>query len=167
MYSLFIGDLQDNSQSSWRLIIDGNNSDAAQDISNTESVPLVSTRYPAASGTPSVTASRAVVSDGSGDLAASATTAAEIAFVSGVTSAIQAQIDSKAAAFNGTNNKAVVTDGSGDLATATVSATELGYLAGVTSSIQSQIDSAGGSSVDLSNLNLVIRFYFHGLYRKV
>ena len=153
VYSFFIGDSQDNTQSSWRLIIDGNNSDAAQDISNTESVPLVSTRYPAAAG-PTVTASRAVVSDGSGALAASATTSAQIGYLSGVTSSVQSQLDSKSAAFNGTNNKAVVTDGSGDLATATVSATELGYLSGVTSSLQDQIDNAGGSSVDLSNLNL-------------
>ena len=71
-----------------------------------------------------------------------------------MTSSVQTQLDSKGAAFNGTNNKAVITDGSGDLATATVSATELGYLAGVTSSVQTQIDNAGGSSVDLSNLNL-------------
>ena len=142
VYSFFIGDLQDNTQSSWRLIIDGNNSDAAQDISNTESVPLVSTRYPAASAT--VTASRAVVSDGSGALSASATTSAQIAYLSGVTSSVQTQLDSKGAAFNGTNNKAVITDGSGDLATATVSATELGYLSGVTSSVQTQLDAAGG-----------------------
>lgn len=43
-----------------------------------------------------LTASRAVVSDGSGFLAASATTAAEIAFVNGVTSAIQTQLNGKA-----------------------------------------------------------------------
>ena len=135
--------LQDNTQSSWRLIIDGNNSDAAQDISNTESVPLVSTRYPAAASA-TVTASRAVVSDGSGALSASATTSAQIGYLSGVTSSVQTQLDSKDAAFNGTNNKAVITDGSGDLATATVSSTELGYLSGVTSSVQDQIDAAGG-----------------------
>ena len=145
VYTFFIGDLQDNTQSSWRLIIDGNNSDAAQDISNTESVPLVSTRYPAAAG-PSVTASRAVVSDGSGALSASATTSAELAYISGVTSSVQTQLNSKGVPFNGTNNKAVVTDGSGDLATATVSSTELGYLAGVTSSLQDQLDAGGGVS---------------------
>ena len=145
VYTFFIGDLQDNTQSSWRLIIDGNNSDAAQDISNTESVPLVSTRYPAAAG-PSVTASRAVVSDGSGALSASATTSAELAYISGVTSSVQTQLNSKGVPVNGTNNKAVVTDGSGDLATATVSSTELGYLAGVTSSLQDQLDAGGGVS---------------------
>ena len=166
IYTFFIGDSQDNTQSSWRLIIDGNNSDAAQDISNTESVPLVSTRYPVAAG-PTVTASRAVVSDGSGALAASATTSAQIAYLSGVTSSVQIQLDSKGAAFNGTNNKAVVTDGSGDLATATVSATELGYLSGVTSSVQDQIDAAGGSSVDLSDLNLTGKLDINADYAAV
>lgn len=42
-----------------------------------------------------VTADRALVSDGSGFLSAASTTAAEIGYVSGVTSAIQTQIDSK------------------------------------------------------------------------
>ena len=75
-------------------------------------------------------------------------------------------MDSKDAAFNGTNNKAVVTDGSGDLATATVSSTELGYLAGVTSSLQDQLD-AGGSSVDLSDLNLTGKLDINADYAAV
>ena len=48
-------------------------------------------------GAVSFTASRAVVSDGSGNLTVSATTAVEMAFVSGVTSSIQAQLDAKQA----------------------------------------------------------------------
>lgn len=44
-----------------------------------------------------LTASRAVVSDGSGALAAATTTAVEIGYVSGVTSAIQTQLDAKIA----------------------------------------------------------------------
>lgn len=44
-----------------------------------------------------VTASRALVSDGSGVISASAVTATELGYLSGVTSAIQTQIDSKAA----------------------------------------------------------------------
>jgi hypothetical protein len=43
-----------------------------------------------------LTASRAIVSNASGRVSVSATTAAEIAFVSGVTSAIQTQLNSKA-----------------------------------------------------------------------
>lgn len=46
---------------------------------------------------PGLTASRAVVTDGSSDLAVSATTSTEIGYVSGVTSAIQTQINSKQA----------------------------------------------------------------------
>ena len=44
-----------------------------------------------------ITPDRAAASDGAGLLVASPTTAAELAFVSGVTSAIQAQIDAKSA----------------------------------------------------------------------
>lgn len=44
-----------------------------------------------------VTASRALVSDGSGFLSASSVTATELGYVSGVTSAIQTQLDGKAA----------------------------------------------------------------------
>lgn len=48
-------------------------------------------------GVPTLTASRAVVTNGSGALAASDVTAAELAHLDGVTSAIQTQIDAKAA----------------------------------------------------------------------
>ena len=41
------------------------------------------------------TASRAIVSDGSGNLAAATTTSAEVGYVNGVTSAIQTQLDNK------------------------------------------------------------------------
>lgn len=47
-------------------------------------------------GIGSLTASRAVVTDGSGDLTVATTTATEIGYVNGVTSAIQTQIDTKA-----------------------------------------------------------------------
>lgn len=43
-----------------------------------------------------ITASRAVISDASGNLAAATTTSTEIGYVNGVTSAIQTQIDAKA-----------------------------------------------------------------------
>jgi hypothetical protein len=48
-----------------------------------------------------LTASRAVVSDGSGKVASSATTAAELGHVSGVTSAIQTQLNAKVNTVNG------------------------------------------------------------------
>jgi hypothetical protein len=50
----------------------------------------------------SLTASRAVVTDGSGNIDVSATTASEIGYVSGVTSAIQTQLDGKLALAGGT-----------------------------------------------------------------
>jgi hypothetical protein len=53
---------------------------------------------------PSFTANRAIASNGSGALAASAVTATELGYVSGVTSAIQTQIDSKANAAYTINN---------------------------------------------------------------
>jgi hypothetical protein len=43
-----------------------------------------------------LTASRALVSDGSGDVSVSAVTSTEIGYLDGVTSAIQTQIDTKA-----------------------------------------------------------------------
>lgn len=49
-----------------------------------------------------LTASRAVASDGSGFLTASATTATELGYVSGVTSAIQTQLNAKLATAGGT-----------------------------------------------------------------
>lgn len=47
------------------------------------------------SGVTGFTASRAIVSNGSGDLTAATTTATEIGYVNGVTSAIQTQLDAK------------------------------------------------------------------------
>ena len=43
-----------------------------------------------------ITASRALVSDGSGDVSASAVTSTELAHLDGVSSAIQTQLDAKA-----------------------------------------------------------------------
>lgn len=56
-----------------------------------------------------LTASRAVVSDGSGFITQATTTAAEIGFVNGVTSAIQTQIDAKIAASVMTTNGDIIT----------------------------------------------------------
>ena len=101
--------------------------------------------------TGNLTASRAVVSDSSGKVAASAVTSTELGYVDGVTSAIQTQIDSKQATITGaattiddadlTASRAVVSDGSGKVAVSAVTATEVGYLDGVSSAIQTQIDS--------------------------
>jgi hypothetical protein len=96
-----------------------------------------------------LTASRAVVSDGSGKVAVSAVTSTEVGYLDGVTSAIQTQIDSKQATITGaattiddadlTASRAVVSDGSGKVAVSAVTSTEIGYLDGVSSAIQTQL----------------------------
>ena len=49
-----------------------------------------------------LTTSKALVSDGSGKVAVSSVTSTELGYVSGVTSAIQTQVDGKLAKFDGT-----------------------------------------------------------------
>lgn len=97
-----------------------------------------------------LTGSRAVVTDASGVLTAATTTATEIGYVNGVTSAIQTQLNAKAPAasptFSGTittpltASRAVVTGASSELAASAATATEIGYLSGVSSAIQTQIN---------------------------
>lgn len=96
-----------------------------------------------------LTASRAVVSNGSGFLASATTTATEIGYVNGVTSAIQTQIDLKTSAasptFTGTvtlpvtADRALQTGTSSVLEASATTKTELGYVSGVTSAIQTQL----------------------------
>jgi hypothetical protein len=62
----------------------------------------------AASKLAALTASRAVVSDGSGFISAATTTATEIGYVNGVTSAIQTQLDAKIAASVMTTNNDMI-----------------------------------------------------------
>lgn len=103
-----------------------------------------------------LTASRAVVLGASSELAASATTATEIGYVSGVTSAIQTQINAKAPSasptFTGTittpltASRAVVLGASNELVAATTTATEIGYVNGVTSAIQTQLNAKAPSA---------------------
>lgn len=103
-----------------------------------------------------LTVDRAVVSNGSGKVAVSSVTSTELGYVSGVTSAIQTQLDAKQATITGaatsiassdlTVSRAVVSDGSGKVAVATTTATEIGYVNGVTSAIQTQIDGKAATS---------------------
>ena len=77
---------------------------------------------PAAIIVNNLTANRAVVSDGSKQLISSVTTLSELAFVSGVTSAIQTQLDAKAPLANPTfsaNIRVVGNIGVGNSAAAT------------------------------------------------
>lgn len=108
-----------------------------------------------------LTASRAVVSDGSGYLTTSATTATQIGYLSGVTSDVQAQIDAIAMSgsitgaittfvtANASPSLAIVSNPSGKLVVSATTATQIGYLSATTSDIQIQLDSklalAGGT----------------------
>ncbi len=98
-----------------------------------------------------LTASRAVVSDANGKIDVSATTSSEVGFLSGVTSAIQTQLNGKQATITGgastitaanlSIDKALISDGGGKVAVSTTTSSELGFLSGVTSAIQTQLDS--------------------------
>ena len=105
------------------------------------------------------TASKALVTDASGNVVASAATAAELAYVIGGTSAFQGQIDAKKTIATGSNYKwettgaggalqettvtasrAVATDANGLPVAATTTAAELEFVNGVTSALQPQVD---------------------------
>ena len=97
-----------------------------------------------------VTPNRALVSDASGNASASSVTDTELGYLSGVTSAIQTQLNAKQATINGgastivssnlTASRALISNASGKVAVAAVTDTELGYLSGVTSAIQTQLN---------------------------
>jgi hypothetical protein len=108
-----------------------------------------------------LTASRAVVSNPAGKIAISGTTSTELGYLSGVTSAVQTQIDSKQATITGgattitssnlTASRALASDGSGKVAVSSVTATELGYVSGVTSAIQTQLDNKMPDEVGIND----------------
>lgn len=90
-------------------------------------------------------------------------TTAEINYLDGVTSAIQTQLNGKAASSHShpasqvtglTASRALISDSSGHPAVSTVSSTELGYLDGVTSSIQTQLNNKASTNHTHSYLPL-------------
>lgn len=95
------------------------------------------------------TASRALVSDGTGFVSPATTTSTEIGYVNGVTSAIQTQINAKQPTISGSARI-----DAGHIHNGNVSNTEYGYLDGVTSSIQTQLNSAGTTLVGLSDTGI-------------
>jgi hypothetical protein len=109
-----------------------------------------------------LTASRALTSNGSGKVAVSTVTSTELGYVSGVTSAIQTQIDSKQPTITGsattidteslTASRAVISNSSQKIAVSTTTDTELGYLSGVTSAVQTQLDAKLAKASNLSDL---------------
>jgi hypothetical protein len=87
----------------------------------------------------------------------------EFAFLDGVTSAIQTQIDSKQATITGaattivssdlTTSRAAISNSSGKIDVSTVTDTELGYVSGVTSAIQTQLGTKLTASNNLSDVS--------------
>lgn len=106
-----------------------------------------------------LTANRAVIANASGKVDVSPVTSTELGYVSGVTSALQTQLNAKQATISGaastvtTSNltplRVATTDASGKLTNSTVTTTELGYLAGATSSLQSQINTINAGQVNI------------------
>lgn len=104
-----------------------------------------------------LTVSRALVANASGKVDVSTVTSTELGHVSGVTSAIQTQLNGKEATITGgatsitssnlTTSRALVSDGSGKVAVSSVTSTELGHVSGVTSGIQTQINNKISKSV--------------------
>jgi hypothetical protein len=119
------------------------------------------------------TASRALASDGSGFITAATTTATELDYVSGVTSAIQTQLDTKitASSTDTLTNKTIDADGTGNsitniedanikaaaaidaskIADGTVSNTEFQYINSVSSNVQDQLDALSAGSAIQKN----------------
>lgn len=94
--------------------------------------------------------------NGSKILTSSSVTTTELGYVSGVTSALQTQLNAKAPTasptFSGTittpltASRLVVTGASSELSASSVTSTEAGYLSGVTSAIQTQINTKSPSA---------------------
>jgi len=112
--------------------------------------------------TESLTADRAVISNGSQKIAVSDVTSTELGYLDGVTSAVQTQIDSKQATITGaattidtedlTASRALTSNGSGKVEVSAVTSTELGYLDGVSSAIQTQLDAKQASDAQLTDV---------------
>ena len=112
--------------------------------------------------TESLTANRAVISNGSQKIAVSDVTSTELGYLDGVTSAVQTQIDSKQATLTGgastiassnlTASRALQSNGSGKVEVSDVTTTELGYSDGVSSAIQTQLDAKQASDAQLTDI---------------
>lgn len=117
---------------------------------------------------PYMTPNKALLSDVDGKLAVSTVTDVELGYLSGVTSALQTQINAKQATINGgastivsanlTASRALASNASGKVVVSTVTDVELGYLSGVASNLQQQINAkqaiiaGAASSIVTANL---------------
>lgn len=103
-----------------------------------------------------VTASRALVTGSASELAASATTAAQIGFLSTLSSNAQTQLDAKAPlaspTFSGTittpltASRALVLGASSELAASATTAAQVGFLSTLSSDVQTQINAKAPSA---------------------
>ena len=115
-----------------------------------------------------LTVSRALVSDGSGDVSVSAGASTEVGYLDDVSSNIQTQLDAKQATITGsattidteslTASKAVISNSSQKIAVSATTETELGYVSGVTSALQTQIDGiTAGTLTTIDDDNFTLR----------
>lgn len=113
-----------------------------------------------------------MITDSNKNIAASTVTSTELGYLDGVTSAIQTQLNGKAASnhthnyaavshthnatqVNGlTVNRALISNRSGQVAVSGVTSTQLGYLSGVTSAIQTQLNGKN-PTITYSEMQLV------------
>lgn len=121
-----------------------------------------------------LTASRALVSDSSGNATVSAVTSTELGYLDGVTSNVQTQLNAKQATISGgastiassnlTASRALVSNSSGKVAVSAVTSTELGYLDGVTSNVQTQLNTkVNCTNVTTADLNTLTTSGFYQL----
>lgn len=148
-------------------VIDGSNNISVSTAGGTTTIngtllaPKASPTFTGTVTTPA-TASRALVTGASSELTASTTTATEIGYVNGVTSAIQTQLNAKAPSaaptFTTSTTHSYATastvpyfDSSKNLVSSAVTPTQLGYL-DATSSIQTQLNAKQTSDTQLTSL---------------
>jgi len=104
-------------------------------ITNIVNADIKSSAAIAMSKLEDLTGSRALVSDGSGDVSVSDITSTELGYLNDLTGNIQTQLDAKQATISSSArlNANLIHDG-------TISNTEFGYLNGVSSNVQTQLD---------------------------
>ena len=116
--------------------------------------------------TESLTADRAVISNGSQKIAVSDVTSTELGYLDGVSSNVQTQLNAKQAANWCSNyyysriltaSRALTSNGSGKVEVSAVTTTELGYLDGVSSAIQTQLDAKQASDADLTAIGALAK----------
>ena len=115
---------------------------------------------------------RVLVSDKNSNIIVSPVTSNEVGYLSGVTSSVQNQLDSKQSLITGaattvtsanlTINRVAISDNIGKIAVSTITSNELSYLSGARSNLQKQLDVYNNAftvdnnnAVSLSNMNVL------------